>query len=121
MRLSQEQYDALTPYAQHFETMARAKWARNPGSAALDIMHGIYVQVTGDRQRFNKGCSHCIMRLLTDLGRIYLADREERQKVAVKESLTTERRVIIKGEDIAAEMEAIAKRPRRTRTKKAEI
>ena len=78
MRLSQEQYDALTPYAQHFETMARAKWARNPGSAALDIMHGIYVQVTGDRQRFNKGCSHCIMRLLTDLGRIYLADRQER-------------------------------------------
>lgn len=92
MRLTEEQFNALAPYQSNFETMVRSKWARHPGSAALDLIHEIYCQVTGSTQKLNKGCSHCIMRLLTDMGRIFLADLDEmkRTEVAVKESLTTE-------------------------------
>lgn len=93
MKLTQQQFDALTPYEENFRTMVRSKWARHPGSAALDLIHAIYVQVTGNNtQRLNKGCQHCIMRLLTDMGRIYLADLEERNMV-VKKSLTTAKKV----------------------------
>lgn len=92
MKLTQQQFDALTPYEENFRTMVRSKWARHPGSAALDLIHAIYVQVTGNTQRLNKGCQHCIMRLLTDMGRIYLADLEERNMV-VKKSLTTAKKV----------------------------
>lgn len=74
MRLNNEQYKALQPYEEHFKTMVRSKWARHPGSAALDIIHSVYVQVTGIKQKLNKGCSHCIMRLLSDMGRIFLTD-----------------------------------------------
>lgn len=80
MKLTQQQFDALTPYEENFRTMVRSKWSRNPGSAALDLIHAIYVQVTGNTQRLNKGCQHCIMRLLTDMGTIYLADLEERKR-----------------------------------------
>lgn len=86
MRLTQEQFDAIAPYEKHFETTIRSKWARHPGDSALDLMNTIYVQVTGVKQKLNKGCSHCIMQLLEDLGRIYFADKEERARVAVQES-----------------------------------
>ena len=121
MRLTKEQFDALTPYRTTFETMARSQWARHPGSSALDLMHDIRAQVTGTKERPNKSCSTCIMRLIKQLGAIYLADLEEKTKVAMAEREEAERRVVIKGEDIAAEMEAVAKRPRRRRTKRTEI
>lgn len=80
MRLTDEQFNALLPYEKNFETMVKSKWARNPGSSALDLIHRIYCEVTGTNQKFNKGCQHCIMRLLTDMGKIFLADLEERNK-----------------------------------------
>lgn len=85
MRLTEEQFKALAPYKSNFETMVRSKWARHPGSAALDLIHEIYCQVTGSTQKLNKGCSHCIMRLLEDMGRIFLADLEERNRREVEE------------------------------------
>lgn len=100
MKLTQQQFDALTPYEENFRTMVRSKWSRNPGSAALDLIHAIYVQVTGNTQRLNKGCQHCIMRLLTDMGRIYLADLEERN-MAVKESLNATKKVDVAETEIS--------------------
>lgn len=77
MKLTEEQFNALLPYEKNFETMVRHRWARNPGSSALDLMNDIYEQVTGTKNKLNKGCQHCIMRLLTELGTIFLADLEE--------------------------------------------
>lgn len=91
MRLTDEQFNALLPYEKHFETAVKAKWARHPGLSALDLIQDIYTKVTGDPTKLNKGCNRCVLNLLTDMGNIFLADREERRKeVAVKESLTTE-------------------------------
>ena len=109
MRLTDEQFNALLPYEKHFETAVKAKWARHPGLSALDLIQDIYTKVTGDKTKLNKGCNRCVLNLLTDMGNIFLADREERRKmieetikeetgidvnvvreVSVKESLTTE-------------------------------
>ena len=80
MRLTKAQFEALQPYQKHFETMVRSKWSRYPGSAALDLIHSTYVQVTGSTMKLNKGCNHCVMKLLTEMGKIFLADLEERNR-----------------------------------------
>lgn len=55
----------------------------------------------------NKCCSHCILELMTEMGRIFFADREEmkRTEVAVKESLTTE----------SAKVEVKTRKPRKSK------
>lgn len=91
MRLTDEQFNALLPYQKQFETMVNARWARLPGRSALDLIHDIYVKVSGDTSKFSKSCSNCINRLMMNMGKIFLAELEERKReVAVKESLTTE-------------------------------
>lgn len=89
MRLTDEQYQALMPYKEHFTTCVKAQWTRNPGSSALDLINDIYGQVIGRKNNLNKGCSHCILRLMTEMGTIFLSDMEERKKIVeVKEDLT---------------------------------
>ena len=89
MKLNKQQYDALAPYEKHFDSAVNHRWTRFPGGAALDIIHDILLQVTGLNLPVNKCCSHCILELMTEMGRIFLADRDEmkRQEVAIKESL----------------------------------
>ena len=89
MKLTKQQYDALAPYEKHFDSAVNHRWTRFPGSAALDMIHDILLQVTGLNLPVNKCCSHCILELMTDMGRIFLADRDEmkRTEVAIKESL----------------------------------
>ena len=92
MRLTKEQFNALAPYEKHFDSAVNHRWTRFPGGAALDLIHDTLKQVTGLNLPLNKCCSHCILELMTEMGRIFLADRDEmkRTEVAVKESLTTE-------------------------------
>lgn len=92
MKLTKKQFDALAPYEKHFDSAVNHRWTRFPGGAALDLIHDILHQVTGLNLPLNKCCSHCILELMTEMGRIFLADRDEMKgtEVAVKESLTTE-------------------------------
>ena len=89
MKLTKQQYDALAPYEKHFDSAVNHRWTRFPGGAALDMIHDILLQVTGLNLPANKCCSHCILELMTEMGRIFLADRDEmkRTEVAIKESL----------------------------------
>lgn len=89
MKLTTEQFEALKPYEEYFRTAVNAQWARHPGRSALELIHEIYQSATKTTTRLNLGCNHCILRLLTDTGRMYFADKEERSKVEVafKESL----------------------------------
>lgn len=79
---------ALLPYKHNFTTAVTSNWARNPGSSGLDLIHRIHMEVIGREYKLNKGCTHCIMRLLTEMGEVFLVNYEERE--AIKESLTTE-------------------------------
>lgn len=92
MKLTKEQFDALAPYEKHFDSAVNHRWTRFPGGAALDLIHDTLHQVSGLNLPLNKCCSHCILELMTEMGRIFLADRDEIKMaaVAVKESLTTD-------------------------------
>lgn len=111
MRLTDEQFKALLPYQKHFETIVRSQWARHPGIAALDLMQEIYNEVSGTKMRLNKGCSNCISNLMSDLGKIFLADLEERKRREVGEN--PERKEVVK-------VEVKTKVSRKSKSKKGE-
>lgn len=77
MRLTKEQIETLSKWEGHFHTAVNAQWSRHPGSAGLRVIHEIFTQVTGDQRRFNDNCSHCILSLLQDCGKLYFQDKEE--------------------------------------------
>ncbi len=79
MKLTNEQFKALQPYEGNFTTAVKAQWSRHPGTYALDIILNVYNEVTGEKRRVNGSCQSCILLLLQDCGRIYLADKEERE------------------------------------------
>ena len=106
MRLTEEQFKALEPYEKHFDSAVNHRWTRFPGGAALDLIHDILHQVTGMNLPLNKCCSHCILELMTEMGKIFLADREERNKTLVSK-IETEVEVV--------KAEVKTKKPRRSR------
>lgn len=85
MKLDEEQFKALEAYESHFNTAVNARWSRHPGERALQVIHGIYTQVTGDTRRLNSGCQSCILHLLQDCGRLYFAEKAERAAAVPKE------------------------------------
>ena len=80
MRLTEEQYKTLSQYESQFKTAINAKWARFPGTAALHEIHRIQFEVTKKKTALNTSCSTCVLRLLTDMGNIYFADKAEREE-----------------------------------------
>ena len=106
MRLTEEQFKALAPYEKHFDSAVNHRWTRFPGGAALDLIHDTLKQVTGLNLPLNKCCSHCILELMTEMGKIFLADREERNKTLVSK-IETEVEVV--------KAEVKTKKPRRSR------
>ena len=74
MTFTNEQLKALSAWEENFRTAVKAKWARNPGRAALRVIYDIFTQATGDRRRFSDNCSTCILNLLTDCGKLYFED-----------------------------------------------
>lgn len=86
MRLNDEQFETLSRYEEQFRTAVNSRWARFPGTSAMHVIHKIKTQVTGHASRLNTSCSSCVLRLLTEMGNIYFADKAERQRqVSVSE------------------------------------
>ena len=80
MRLTDEQFQTLSKYETQFRTAVKARWARFPGTAALHEIHGIQFEVTKKKTALNTSCSTCVLRLLTEMGHIYFADKAEREE-----------------------------------------
>lgn len=76
MTLTEEQIKTLSTWESNFHTAIHADWARNPGTSGLRVIYDIYTKVTGDKRPFNDNCSHCILSLLQDCGKIYFQDKE---------------------------------------------
>lgn len=85
MKLNDEQYKALEQYERHFSTAVNARWSRNPGTRALQVISSIYREATGDSRHTNFGCQTCILHLLQDCGRLYFAEKEARSSVKNEE------------------------------------
>lgn len=100
MRLTDEQFQILSQYETQFRTAVKARWARFPGTAALHEIHRIQFEVTKKKTALNTSCSTCVLRLLTDMGHIYFADKAEREsqrKVdVIPDEVTTQEKVEVK-------------------------
>lgn len=90
MILTEEEFRALEPFEKHMETALRAGWSRNPGLSALDTLQRIYNRVSKSALKINKGCGVCILNLLKDVGRIYFADKAEKESVTGKNQMQAE-------------------------------
>lgn len=82
MTFTEEQFNTLSSFEDYFHKAIYAQWSPNPGSSKLRVIHDIYTDTTGDRRRFSDNCQHCILSLLTDCGRLYFRDKEEREAEA---------------------------------------
>lgn len=80
MKLTDEQFQTLSQYETQFRTAVKARWARIPGTAALHEIHRIQFEVTKRKTALNTSCSTCALRLLTEMGNIYFADKAEREE-----------------------------------------
>ena len=63
----------LSRWEHNFDTAVNASWTSNPGASDLRTIKEIYAAATGDNTRMNYGCGHCILQLMRDCGRLYLA------------------------------------------------
>ena len=78
MRLTDEQYEILSAYETQLRTAVRSRWARFPGISAMVKIHKIHNEVFKRKTVLNSSCSSCVLRLLTEVGTVYFADKAER-------------------------------------------
>lgn len=109
MILTREEIGTLSKWERNFHDAVYAEWSSNPGRSALKTIWEIYTRATGDRRRFSDNCSSCILRLLTDCGKVYFDDKAELER------LDATRKV----EMSEAKAKPVKKAPVKTRTKKA--
>ena len=77
MKLTKEQIETLSQWEYNFNCAVKADWTSNPGRAGLQVIYDIFTQATGDTRRLNDNCSHCILELVRDCGKLYFHDKEE--------------------------------------------
>ena len=86
MRLTDEQYEMLSAYETQLRTAVRSRWARFPGTSAMVKIHKIHNEVFKRKTVLNSSCSSCVLRLLTEIGTVYFADKAEREQKRVQVS-----------------------------------
>lgn len=82
MYYTDEQFQALAAYEDHFALVIRARYARNPGRDALRTIHDAYCAATKTQSALHANCAACIVSLLTGAGKLYFADKAEREAQA---------------------------------------
>ena len=91
MKLTQEQMTYLSRFEGNMLTAVRSNWTSPLSASDLQMVADIYNKVTGQSRRANANCASCILELLTDMGRIYFAQKEASQaetKPKVRKSST---------------------------------
>lgn len=86
MRLTDEQFQTLSQYETQLRTAVRSRWARFPGTSAMVKIHKIHNEVFKRKTVLNSSCSSCVLRLLTEIGTVYFADKAEREQKRVQVS-----------------------------------
>lgn len=84
MTFSEQTFNELAAYEANFRTAINARWCSNPGRSALQMMHAELDRIDGRETRPNFNCSTCVLHMVERIGRLYFADKAERdaQKAA---------------------------------------
>lgn len=79
MRYTDEQFNALAPFEDNFRTAVEGDWTRRVAIGDQKKIKDIYEAATNTRIPFNQGCGSCLLTLLKRAGRMYFADKKERE------------------------------------------
>lgn len=79
MRYTDEQFNALAPFEDNFRTAVEGDWTRRVAIGDQHKIKDIYEAATKTRIPFNVGCGSCLLTLLKRAGRMYFADKKERE------------------------------------------
>ena len=79
MNYTDEQFAALAPFEDNFRTAIGGEWTRRIRTADQLRIKEIYEAATKSRIPFNQGCGTCLLNLLKRAGRLYFADKTERE------------------------------------------
>ena len=77
MNYTQEQFQALAPYADNFRTAIEGEWSRRIPVDGQKLIRKTYEDATKTRIPFNSGCQLCLLNLLKRAGRLWFADKKE--------------------------------------------
>ena len=83
--LSTEQMAYLSRFEDRMRTATNSNWCSPVSTSELQEITNILNYVTETNRRANANCASCILETLTDIGRIYFAQKEAaKKKVEVK-------------------------------------
>lgn len=82
MHYSDEHFEMLKAYEEHFGTAIRSSWARGISHTMLESLRRIYEETTGKPYPMRGSCMTCQLHLLQDAGALYFQDKEERERCA---------------------------------------
>lgn len=86
MTFSEQTFEALSAYETQFRTAINGDWCTNPGRAALGLMHAELERIDKRQSRMNYNCSTCVLTTVKRIGRLYFADKAEREAAAAPEA-----------------------------------
>ena len=67
----------LKPYETNLRTALEQDYSRNLPTAALNMMEQIMFEEAGWTKKTNLSCSHCVLRLLKALAKLYFEKKSE--------------------------------------------
>ena len=79
--MTDEQFNALAPFEDHYKTAIEVNYTRYPGAAAIDTMFNVYRAVTNSRININRACGTCILHLVQDVGKLYFKEKSRREEL----------------------------------------
>lgn len=82
MNYTDKQFDALAPYEDNFRTAVEGEWTRRIPVEGQTLIRKTYEDATSTRVPYNAGCANCLINLLRRAGRLYFADKKERDAQA---------------------------------------
>lgn len=90
MNYNEEQFAELSRFEDNFRTATSTPtgWTRRIAIPDQRRIKAIYTEATGERIPFNIGCGNCLLSLLKRAGKLYFADKEEREQAAQKSEIT---------------------------------
>lgn len=82
MTFTDQQFEALAPFEQTFETVTRSNYASYVGFRRAKLIHQIMQEAGIENSRVNYACGACVIRMLKRVAPLWLADKAARLAAA---------------------------------------
>ena len=84
MNYNDTQFAELSRFEDNFRTATSTPtgWTRRIAIPDQRRIKAIYTEATGERVPYNIGCGNCLLSLLKKAGKLYFADKAEREALA---------------------------------------